>query len=246
MRQPGEPLPARRIWRWSLPFFGAGGEDQPRVWGKLPNWVCSWQPSHKRPWNFLNLASFFLRRHVTFFKKWSFYIILPHILSFFGVSGGFRGGATITSLALHPILDATLQHFLLHLTTHLMLRCDIFSCAWHHTWCYAATSSPALHRTPDATLWHLLFCSIMIFWFLLVPARVPEFVSVLFSFFLCPERGSVPSWFPGSFWFWLGFRGLSPCFSFVSFLRNGATNELFIAHERRGNMVCCCLGSMLV
>ena len=44
----------------------------------------------------------------------------------------------------------------------------------------------------------------------------------------------------------LGFRGLSPFFSFVSFLRNGMPNEFFIAHERRGNMVCCCLGSMLV
>ena len=44
----------------------------------------------------------------------------------------------------------------------------------------------------------------------------------------------------------LGFRGLSPFFSFVSFLRNGARNDFFIAHERRGNMVRCCLGSMLV
>ena len=44
----------------------------------------------------------------------------------------------------------------------------------------------------------------------------------------------------------LGFRGLSPFFVFVSFLRNGATNEFFVVHERRGNRVCCCLGSMLV
>ena len=44
----------------------------------------------------------------------------------------------------------------------------------------------------------------------------------------------------------LGFRGLSPFFSFVSFLRIGAPDEFFFAHERRGNMVCCCLGSMLV
>ena len=36
--------------------------------------------------------------------------------------------------------------------------------------------------------------------------------------------------------------GLSPFFSFVSFFRNGAPNEFFIAHERRGKMVCCCLG----
>ena len=51
------------------------------------------------------------------------------------------------------------------------------------------------------------------------------------------------------FWFILvpgSVAGLvSPC-SFVSFLRNTATNDFFIAHERRGNMVCCCLGSMLV
>ena len=44
----------------------------------------------------------------------------------------------------------------------------------------------------------------------------------------------------------LGFRGLSPFFSFVSFSRMGHPMIFFIAHERRGNMVCCCLGSMLV
>ena len=46
----------------------------------------------------------------------------------------------------------------------------------------------------------------------------------------------------------LGFRGLSLFFSFVSFSRMGhpMTNDFFIAHERRGKMVCCCLGSMLV
>ena len=44
----------------------------------------------------------------------------------------------------------------------------------------------------------------------------------------------------------LGFRGLSPFFSSDSFCMNGATNEFFIARKRRGNMVCCCLGSMLV
>ena len=42
------------------------------------------------------------------------------------------------------------------------------------------------------------------------------------------------------------FWGLSPFFCFVSFLRNGAPSEFFVAHERRGIMVCCCLGSMLV
>ena len=43
----------------------------------------------------------------------------------------------------------------------------------------------------------------------------------------------------------LGFCGLSPFFSFVSFFRNGARNEFFVAHERRGNMVGSCLGSVI-
>ena len=95
---------------------------------------CSWQPSHRRPCNFLTLALFFLGRRVTLFKKRQFYFTF----CFFLVSGGFRGfrvvsrgfpggfggfrgvsgwgGATITSLALDPILDATLQHLLLDLT----------------------------------------------------------------------------------------------------------------------------------
>ena len=91
-------------------------------------------------------------------------------------------------------------------------------------------------------------------WFLLVPARVPVNVSLLlsscfsqewfrgFSWFglrfrcLSPfllssfyssERGSVPSWCPGSFWFRLGFRNgfrcLFPFFSLLSFLRNGVS-----------------------
>ena len=48
------------------------------------------------------------------------------------------------------------------------------------------------------------------------------------------------------FWFQVEFRGLSPFFSFISFLRNGTTEGFFIAHERRGDMVCCCLETMLV
>ena len=98
-------------------------------------------------------------------------------------------------------------------------------------------------------------------WFHLVPGRVPGLASLVL--WLC-----VPSWFPPSFLFQLGFRGLFPYFSCLSFLRkrivfhrdfwlllvlgsgsflkNGAPNEFFIAHERRGNMVCCCLGSVLV
>ena len=45
------------------------------------------------------------------------------------------------------------------------------------------------------------FCSIMVFWFLLVPARVPGIVSLIT---LVRERGPVPSSFLGSSWLWLG------------------------------------------
>ena len=72
------------------------------------------------------------------------------------------------------------------------------------------------------------FCSIMICWFLLVPAGVPvlvslllsslvPLVSLLLSSFFPQERGSVPSWFAGSSWFRLGFRCLSPFFSLLWF-----------------------------
>ena len=61
------------------------------------------------------------------------------------------------------------------------------------------------------------FCSIMICWFLLVPAGVPVLVSLLLFSFFPQERGSVPSWFAGSSWFRLGFRFLSPFFSLLSF-----------------------------
>ena len=65
------------------------------------------------------------------------------------------------------------------------------------------------------------FCSIMICWFFLVPAGVPVLVSLLLSSFFPHERGSVPWWFAGSSWFWLGFRCLSPFFSLLSFLTKG-------------------------
>ena len=77
------------------------------------------------------------------------------------------------------------------------------------------------------------FCSIMICWFLLVPAGVPVLVSfllsslvpvlvsLLLSSFFPQERGSVPSWFAGSSWFRLGFRCLSPFFSLLVFVRKG-------------------------
>ena len=61
------------------------------------------------------------------------------------------------------------------------------------------------------------FCSSMICWFLLVPAGVPVLVSLLLSAFFPQERSSVPSWFAGSSWFWLGFQCLSPFFSFLWF-----------------------------
>ena len=66
----------------------------------------------------------------------------------------------------------------------------------------------------------LLFSG-MISWFILAPAGVPVLVSLLLSSFFSSEKGSVPSWCPGSFWFRLGFRCLFPFFSPFSFLRNG-------------------------
>ena len=65
------------------------------------------------------------------------------------------------------------------------------------------------------------FCSIMICWFLLVPAGVSVLVSLLLSSFFLQESGSVPSWFAGSSWFRLVFRCLSPFLSLFSFLRKG-------------------------
>ena len=52
----------------------------------------------------------------------------------------------------------------------------------------------------------------MISWFLLVPAQVPGLVSSFCFSFFSQERNVFPSWFPGSVWFRLGFRGLSPVF----------------------------------
>ena len=93
-----------------------------------------------------------------------------HDENLFRVSGGFGvGWATITSIALDHTLGATLWHRLLHLTPHLMLLFDIFSCMWPHTWYYSLTASPcvwphnwryaltsilALDHTLDATRWH--------------------------------------------------------------------------------------------
>ena len=61
------------------------------------------------------------------------------------------------------------------------------------------------------------FCSILIFWLCLRKFRG---LSPYFSFF-CPERDSVPSGFPVSSWFRLGFRRLSPFFFFVLVKRKG-------------------------
>ena len=61
------------------------------------------------------------------------------------------------------------------------------------------------------------FCSMMICWFLLLPAGVPVLVSLLLPSFFPQERCSVSSWFAGSSWFWLGFRCFSPFFSLLWF-----------------------------
>ena len=82
---------------------------------------------------------------------------------------------------------------------------------------------------------------------LLVPARVPGFASLLFfSFLFHRKRIAFHRDFLAASGSGLGFRGLSPSYSFPFLFRNGAPNEFFIVHKRRGNMVCCCLGSMLV
>ena len=74
------------------------------------------------------------------------------------------------------------------------------------------------------------FCSIMMCWFLLVPARVPVLVSLSSLFFLFSGKGFVPSC-PGSSWFRLGFRCLSSFFSLLSFLRKGVLfhHDLLVA-----------------
>ena len=69
--------------------------------------------------------------------------------------------------------------------------------------------------------------------FLLVPARVPLLVSLLLSSFFSQERGSVPSWCPGSSWFRLWCRCLSPFFSLLSFLRKWS-----LFHHGSGSGAC--------
>ena len=73
-------------------------------------------------------------------------------------------------------------------------------------------------------------CSIMISSFLLVPARVPGLVSLLFFSFLSQEEDCVPSWFSGSFWFWGRVAGLvSLLFLRVFFQEWGAQWILYCA-----------------
>ena len=74
----------------------------------------------------------------------------------------------------------------------------------------------------------LQFCSIIISWFRLVLARVPRLVSYLsLPFFFRKGYRSIMN--P---WFLLILAGVPavwpPCFSFVSFVRNGAANDFFI------------------
>ena len=71
------------------------------------------------------------------------------------------------------------------------------------------------------------FSSIMMSWFLLVPARVQVLVSLLLSFLFSPEWRSVPPWFPGSWWFRLWCRCLSPFFFLLSFLRKWCSVSWF-------------------
>ena len=110
------------------------------------------------------------------------------------------------------------------------------------------------------------FCSIMICWFFLVPAwvpvlvslilssLVPVLVSLLLSSFFPQDRGSVPSWFVGPSWLRLGFRCLSPFFSFLwfwclspffsllSFLRKGVLfHHDLLAHPGSGRGSGACL-----
>ena len=96
-------------------------------------------------------------------------------------------------------------------------------------------------------------------WFDLVPGRVVGLVSLvlwhcvrgLFPYFSFSSFLKKRIAFIVIFWFLLvpgsGSGACLPSFlTYVSFLMNGAPNKFFIAHERRGNMVCRCLGSMLV
>ena len=106
----------------------------------------SWQPSYRRPCNFLTLASFFLGRRVTFFQKWSFY----HTVCFFFGFRGFRGGVGGWDITTQPL--AALLDFLLHFHMNLMLRCLIFSCISTWTWCSAAWFSLAFLPELDAPL----------------------------------------------------------------------------------------------
>ena len=60
------------------------------------------------------------------------------------------------------------------------------------------------------------FCSIMICWFLLVPAGVPVLVSLLLSSFFPQERGPVPSWISWFLLLWAGVPALVSLLAFFS------------------------------
>ena len=120
---------------------------------------------------------------------------------------------------------------------------------WHsvpHHFCFLLV--PA--RVPEFVFLSFLvsgkgFCFIVICWLLLVFATVLGLIS-LFSFCSFSGKGLC---YIVIFWFLLvpGWGSVACPPSFLSFFfRNGATNEFFIVHERREDMVCCCLGSMLV
>ena len=115
---------------------------------------------------FLPWLHFFLAGVWFFFPKIA---ILPHVLCFCWVFGGFRGGvggwdnnnptacsAAWSSLAFPHELDAPLVDLLLHFYMNLMLRCLIFSRISTWTWYSAAWSSLACLHELDAPLLDLL------------------------------------------------------------------------------------------
>ena len=71
------------------------------------------------------------------------------------------------------------------------------------------------------------FCSIIFSSALLVPARVPGLVSLLFFSFLSQEEDCVPSRFSGSFWFRARVPRLVSLLFFRFFLKNGSPNDFF-------------------
>ena len=81
------------------------------------------------------------------------------------------------------------------------------------------------------------FCSIMICWFFLVPARVPVLVSILLLSFFPQESGSVPSWFTVSSWFRPGSGACLPSSPFFVLLPRICTVEVMKGSKAEGRSV---------